>query len=294
MIRKVNQIGPSTLMVSLPSKWAKKLGIEKGQELDVLEEGNTLRVRKPGHQAGEVVTFQGTDEGTIKRYLNTLYMAGCDEVCIRASNLNMQHIESLIEPLLGYEVIEHTAASCTIRDIAQSLNKEFDSALRRVFLINMAMGEECTAGMQKRDIEKLARTAQMERTNNKFTNFCTRILNKYGYPDAKRFHAFIKLISELEKVADAYRDICVYAEEVMPKAPVKGILKNIVTLFKDYYEVFYTFDIQKVENLAKRRRELHARVRELAKKKNTEVLILMEELYLLKVFAHIEYLLLLH
>ena len=42
MKRKVVQVGPTTLMVSLPQKWAQHCGIRKGHEIDVIEEGNTL------------------------------------------------------------------------------------------------------------------------------------------------------------------------------------------------------------------------------------------------------------
>ena len=42
MIRKVIQQGPGTLMVSLPSKWVKKNGIEKGQDINVMMKGNML------------------------------------------------------------------------------------------------------------------------------------------------------------------------------------------------------------------------------------------------------------
>ena len=35
MKRKVVQQGPSTLMVSLPAKWAKRLGIKKGDEINI-------------------------------------------------------------------------------------------------------------------------------------------------------------------------------------------------------------------------------------------------------------------
>ena len=44
MQRKVNQIGPSTLMVSLPSKWAKRYNVRKGDSVEVTEEGKSLHI----------------------------------------------------------------------------------------------------------------------------------------------------------------------------------------------------------------------------------------------------------
>ena len=44
MKRKVAQIGPATLMVSLPSKWVKRNKVKKGQEVDVIEDNTKLTV----------------------------------------------------------------------------------------------------------------------------------------------------------------------------------------------------------------------------------------------------------
>ena len=44
MKRKVIQIAESTQLVSLPRKWALKYGVKKGDEVDVLEEGNKIVV----------------------------------------------------------------------------------------------------------------------------------------------------------------------------------------------------------------------------------------------------------
>ena len=46
MIRKVNLIGPSSLMISLPSKWVRRLQVKKGDEIEVKEKGNSLVVGK--------------------------------------------------------------------------------------------------------------------------------------------------------------------------------------------------------------------------------------------------------
>ncbi len=45
MKRKVSLHGPSTLTVSLPSKWVKKYCIKKGDELDIEEKNSTLIIQ---------------------------------------------------------------------------------------------------------------------------------------------------------------------------------------------------------------------------------------------------------
>ena len=52
--RKVSLIGPSTLMVSLPSKWVKEFGVKKGDEINITENGPNLllesqKLKKENH-----------------------------------------------------------------------------------------------------------------------------------------------------------------------------------------------------------------------------------------------------
>ena len=44
MKRKVIKQGPATLMISLPSKWAKNIGLKQGDEVELIEKGNGLLI----------------------------------------------------------------------------------------------------------------------------------------------------------------------------------------------------------------------------------------------------------
>src|SRR3989344_999578 len=285
MLRKVSKIGPSTLMISLPSRWVKKLGIKKGQELDILEEGDSLKVRSRINDSNDTVSIEVSNEMLLTRYLNSLYTSGCDEIKISlGGGLDVSRIEPLIEQLLGYEIVEQAGSKITIKDVARSLNKEFDSVLRRMFLINSSMGEEALLGIRSSERSRLERTIQMERTNNRFANFCMRLLNKYGYHEQNRLHTMISLVNELEKVADGYRDLCAHAVKVKetPKAFV-DILSEVNKTFIEIQEVFYKFDPERAEILTKKRRALYQSLSDMASKKNAPELMVHDALYLLKI-----------
>ena len=44
MKRKLVQQGAATMMVSLPSKWIKKFGLKKGDEIDLEEKGSIINI----------------------------------------------------------------------------------------------------------------------------------------------------------------------------------------------------------------------------------------------------------
>ena len=58
MKRKINRVGYSTLTVSLPSKWAKQYGLKPGDEVEISEDGRTLRIEaKKGAKKKKTVFF---------------------------------------------------------------------------------------------------------------------------------------------------------------------------------------------------------------------------------------------
>ena len=50
MKRKVVKHGPSTLIISIPSGWAKKYSVKQGDELDVDEQGSRLIIDNKGEK----------------------------------------------------------------------------------------------------------------------------------------------------------------------------------------------------------------------------------------------------
>ena len=91
MKRKVSQIGPATLMVSLPSKWAKKFGVKKGNEIDVEEDSNRLilTIGKASHTKKIDLDVRQFPSLT-RRYIMEAYRSGFDDV-----NVTFQTIEDL-------------------------------------------------------------------------------------------------------------------------------------------------------------------------------------------------------
>ena len=59
MKRKINRVGPNTLTVSLPSKWAKRYGLRKGDEINLEEQTNGTEYRLSAVPFGGYVKMAG-------------------------------------------------------------------------------------------------------------------------------------------------------------------------------------------------------------------------------------------
>ena len=102
------------------------------------------------------------------------------------------------------------------------------------------------------DFENLKQLINLEHTNNQLTNFCERILNKYGYKNPKKISFIYIIVWNLENIADDYKYICEYLD----KNRKTKLSKELIKLFekahdylKGYYEFSYKFSLEKANKL---------------------------------------------
>ncbi len=253
MKRKVVQQGPSTLMVSLPSKWVKENNVSKGDELDLAEEKGKiiLTVEKP---SSESVSKEHAvvDFGVFNEYfVNYFYQKGYDEVLIRCKDPEVAAlVEKRARELMGFEVVEKGKNFVRVKSLMKIDNQEFDTVLRKLFQITLVMGDKITEALEQKSEQKkkelLAEVVLDEKENNKYCDLCIRILfkNKYQYPDDG--FAYFALLRELEQVGDLYKFIAQCALTLDCSSFV-SLFKQVHAYFRLYYELFYSYDVEKAQ-----------------------------------------------
>ena len=75
MKRKVSQVGPATLMVSLPSKWARRYSVKPGDEVDLVEDGPKLIIGA-GPVTEAEISLDLSNAGNMMRRI-VVYRAQC-------------------------------------------------------------------------------------------------------------------------------------------------------------------------------------------------------------------------
>lgn len=261
MKRKVIQLAHKTLVVSLPSKWARKYGVLKGGELEVEERGQQVVFSTAARTESEKIRIDASkiDGQVLRRWvLASLHQTGYDEIeVLYADSETLDIIQDTIkEMLIGFAIVEQGKNRCVIRIVAEEQEKEFEPMLRRAFLVTKSMGDGIYEYLQEGKLARLKDLLALERTNNQLTNFCERILNKKGYgDDKKRCFAYI-IAWNLEKLCDHYKKICEHlsgSKSAKLRKEVIEMVKGANDFFGSYYELFYKFEFVKLSELARQK-----------------------------------------
>lgn len=250
------------MTVTLPKSWTEKYNVKSGDELNIEEKGRNLLLSSENQIEMQKVTIDATNfsERVARLTLSAAHKTGFDEINVIYNNTDILNvIHELIKDLyLGFSIVEQTDKRCLIKAITKDKADEFDVILRRGWLIALSMSESCYDLIKKKQFSSLKTLVPLEHYNNQFTNFCERIINKKAFYDEKKAPFYYVISWNLEKVCDNYKYICDRLidnnKEVNP-----GILDyflKVNSLFRGYYEVFYSFDINKIVKLNKEGKEL--------------------------------------
>jgi len=245
--------GPSTLTISLPATWAKKFNVKKGDELDLEEYDKELRINTEKEFSLE---RKQVNIGNLKKLgktsITSSYRQGYDEIALNYDDINyIEVIQDLIsKEITGFEMIGQGKNHCLIKDLTGSKD-EFDIALRRIWLLTIDLSKESLNAIKKGDATELKNIPLMDYSINKFSNYCLRLLIKKGHVNFRKTPLYYYLVKSLEEIADRYKDLC----NLYLNKPEK-IDKNFIVIFSnvnshlnEFYELFYKYDEQKIEEL---------------------------------------------
>lgn len=257
MKRKVIQLAGKTLVISLPSKWVKEFEIKKGDELEVEKDGRKLIILTENNTNSSKGILNASDfSGFVKRRISTAYKKGIEELEVRYSEPSvLKHINDALKYLMGYEIVQQGKGYCIIKNIAKTIEEEFDVLLRRIFLLILDMHEEGINAIKEKNFEKLRDVSLAEETNDKLTNVCKRLINKRN--ESNNSNLLYCIVWELEKIADEYEELFVLLSE---KKRISGesfeMLEKAGIFMRSFYDLFYDFSDKKGIEFERQRNEI--------------------------------------
>ena len=279
MKRKVVQHGPATLIISLPSEWVKKFEVMKGDELNVVQEDNTLvistEVRRKSMDTQ--LDISDLDRTSIMYIVRGMYRLGYDKVRLAFKNpmtryqrqkedmsvLSIIHQE--VNRLVGYEVIQESENMCTIKDIQETSGKDFEQILRRIFLLIIDASKNLRDGAKDNNLIILESIEKQHDTITKFVSYCMRLLNKKSYPTPRKTSYYYHIIAILDRITDiikyASRDLRAYNKKVSFKTNdiISATHENLYT----FYSFFYKYDLDQIRGMNDARYATEQKLRKL-------------------------------
>lgn len=273
--------------MTIPSKWAKKYCLNAGDEVDIQEQENALLINNKNKKSLSSTTLDLNNSPIIYiwRSIISAYRAGYDEITIRFSSPKGKHknvytgfgfdnlqllfsqgvvdltpieaIQALVNRLIGVEIIDQKENYCVIKDMSETTYKEFDNALRRIFLLILTMADECYECYKTNRKEPLRSVHLIDTNVDRFEDFCLRVLSKIGYRDFKKTPIMYTLIFLLELVGDEYRKIALHCLD-LKGSPKEIMIKEFEiqkNQFRRFYDLFYSFSKEKLEEIYNKDKE---------------------------------------
>ena len=280
MRRKVIKLGGNSLLVSLPSAWVKKHGITKGKEVAVEEKEGELVVSSTVSK-GKTTSIDLTNlNPIIKRALGALYKKGYDEFTITFSDHDEleQAYEVVREEFTGFEVVEHGKNKLTVREISQPHPDQFDTVLRRQFLVIKDFASEIQTALQNKEHSWLKRLTLRDKDVNKLADFCRRLINKQHGNTGLYY-----IVEQLEKISDRYRDISAYAarNNLAPTKSFMNSYREVAAYLDEFYTCFYQFSLPAMRAFVAKHESLLAQLektQEKASQKEQKLLFWLEDI----------------
>lgn len=247
MKRKVNLVGNNTLTVSLPSKWADKHNVKKGDEIELIEEptGDIIISKNQSTvpKLKEIkLTISKNDSTHIRSLLGSIYRKGFDKIYLEYEGSEIyKSIVDSVNSLIGFEIIEFESNKCVIKNMILDENAEFEVTFRRMFFSLKWMNSILIENIESRNLDKLEDIRDMWRNVWKSRDFALRVLSKKNLFNEHTYDYFM-IVWALEKMVSNHRKIY----ELLVKEPKKDysnltpVLKkcgNLIDLFeKSYYK----------------------------------------------------------
>ncbi len=287
MQRKVNKIGPSTLMVSLPSKWVKKYNVKKGDVLEVEEQEDNILLHNPKKIREGTTLSLDLDELNVSLIwysLTAAYRSGVDEMRLKFSEETVRDdkldkkveihelLQTIIDRCIGMEIIRNTPSTYVIKEISSIKEEEFNVIFRRIFFSLQVMLDDIIQGMEAKDKKIINHVAQYADIQvNKFCDYCIRILTKTntGTP------MLTSIIFRLEAIGDSLKHLALHLLKKDLGDEVLDFLKDGKLFLSAMEKFYFTEAKQDLLSLEKRKVQMRKKAEVLQNQTDVATFILL-------------------
>lgn len=261
MKRKIVKLGPATLVVSLPSKWARKFNVKAGDELNLDEQEKDLILKTDKSlKTKREITIEMTDENKqdLEPLLTHSYRRGFDSILIKNIDDKLaSKIKTITNDLLlGFEVTTRDRSEIKIENIASPTEQKYDTLLRRSFLIIKETEKIILKDFEKNKFNQFKDIEDLRKQEDKFILFCRRILLK---EQPKDLHLQWELLTFLMHIQHVYYYLYKYAADhtIEKEKQLTELLKELSKYFDLFYHAYFNKDIKAIHKINKLKTDYH-------------------------------------
>jgi len=274
MRRKIVKQGNSALTITLPSSWARRFNLKAGNELEVEEQENFLKIttEKSGEKAIEI-NISELNDALVWTYIISAYRKGYDEIKIKFQKQQIKLVQGVVDALLGLAITEQKSDFCIIKDLsAFPSEKEFENIKRRIFYLLEEIADSSLNALIQKNKQELKNIEFQDYNINKFSNFCLRLINKKNLSGTLEY-----IVSELENIGDEYTRLSIELAESSSLSISKDILsvfKEINLFFNEFHKFYYSFSNEKINEIVNMKNKINKKINSTKPKSQQETTLL--------------------
>ncbi len=281
------------MTITLPAEWVKKLNLKSGDEIDLTENNGSLIISTEGHskEKSAVIDITGFTIPLLWRFMQSSYRSGCNEIKVIFDPTNKNYedayhyyttsfdykilgekvyskpalvmLQSVVDRFIGMGIIETGKNYCIIKELGEPTIKEFESSLRRIFLVILQMFERLAEAIENDETGDVGLCKELHAIDlniDRLVDYGCRILNKINghFSESKKTLLFSTLFI-LELVGDEFKYIGKHLAS--SKKSVKGALPFVHKIedhFNTYYKLFYKFNRESAIEMGKKDFEIYS------------------------------------
>ena len=274
--RKVQKTGKSTLIVSLPKKWANENAIVSGSLLFISQKQNgDLLLSSDRSEPDQIVKLDiGSKCGApLFRDVIACYLAGYKTVEISSHQLTAMQkrdLHTIVNKLIGPEILEETINKVVIHDLLSAEELPADRALKRMKIITRSMIQDALSSLIKRNkdlaMDVIQRDNDVDRLNLLIARQFTDILRSGSikqetHSPISAFN-YMQAATNLERMADHASKIAEISSQNDNELPremtdeISRLSSVFTTLIDDSISVLLKPDNQKANQLIDKTKEI--------------------------------------
>ena len=258
-VRKLQLVGGSTYVLSLPKKWVDEMNLKSGDPVSIVKNVNrSLSILPTGSSQTSISKSRTTISQkesleSIQRRIIAMYLAGYQIIDIRAKGSRIQPdqkkaIRDLVRSnMIGTEIVASTPESMTIQVLSSLPELSIGDALKRMFLLTSTMHRQAIDALKEIDMELGEEIINSDDEVDRFSLYILRnltlaveherVLREIGLKKPSDCISYRIVVKSVERIAD--HAVSIASRVKFLKSTVdQSLLQKITKLSEDSLKVF--------------------------------------------------------
>ena len=300
-VRRLQETGRSSFIVSVPKKWVQDLGLRKGSMIRVLtqQDGSLLMTAREAttRQRPTEITVQiesKLDAQSLARRLIALYLTGLNIIVLKSTGSSMSAeirdtVRELVRTkLVGTEIVSESSTEMALQVLLSYPELSAESALRRMVTIADQMHRDSVTALCEGKHDLAAQVLKSDDEVDRFGFYIVRLL-KQGVEDPRLVKEIglnsprdclgYRLITKsVERIADHSASIAEHATELQealtPRlaARMKELSEFCSLLFQQASQALFKSDYSMADAVLARQKRAQALEAEIEKQIHRQTL----------------------